>query len=66
MEETPPPSPQRKRRGPKPRLGVQVSTHVLLPPELMEWAKDQPEGLSGLIRQLLAAERERREKGDAP
>jgi hypothetical protein len=35
-------------------------TIIRLPPDLLAWAKAQDEGLSGLVRQLIAAERERR------
>ena len=35
-------------------------TVIQLPPDLLEWAKYQPEGLAGLTRLLLKAERERR------
>ncbi len=28
-------------------------TSLLLEPELIEWAKKQPEGLSGVVRRLL-------------
>ena len=38
------------------------ATSVQLPPDLLEWAKHQPEGLSGLVRLLLSQERPRREK----
>ena len=60
MESLPEPPPQRKRRGPIPRLGVQIGVHVKLPPDLVEWAKNQPEGMSALIRRLLAEEQQRR------
>ena len=35
-------------------------TVIQLPPDLLKWAKHQPEGLAGLTRQLLKAKRERR------
>lgn len=38
------------------------ATSVQLPPDMLEWAKHQPEGLSGLVRLLLSQERPRREK----
>jgi hypothetical protein len=47
-----------KKRGPVSR--GYSNTHILLPPELLEWAKVQPEGLSGLVRALLADELARR------
>jgi hypothetical protein len=46
-----------KRRGPKPQ-GL-IHCNVTLVPALVEWAKEQPGGLSGLIRKLLTEERER-------
>jgi hypothetical protein len=48
-----------KKRGPVPK--GYVDTHVLAEPELIEWAKAQREGLSGLFRLLLRQERSRRE-----
>jgi hypothetical protein len=30
-----------------------VSTHIFIPPHLLEWAKQQPEGFAGLVRRLL-------------
>jgi hypothetical protein len=47
-----------KRRGPLPK-GYE-DTHILLQPDLLRWAKEQPEGLAGLVRLLLQAERQRR------
>jgi hypothetical protein len=47
-----------KKRGPVPK-GYE-DTHVLMPPDLLRWAKEQPEGLAGLVRDLLAKERARR------
>lgn len=38
---------------------------VLVEPELVDWAKVQPEGLSGLVRNLLKAEKTKREGGNA-
>lgn len=35
---------------------------ISLPYDLGEWAKEQPEGLSGLVEALLSGERRRREK----
>jgi hypothetical protein len=46
------------RKGPVPR--GHVDTHILLPLKLREWAKEEPEGLAGLVRTLLQAEYERR------
>jgi hypothetical protein len=51
------PSPQPKKPGP-PKRGY-GHAHILLPPDLIEWAKHHPEGLSGLVRRLLAQERDR-------
>ena len=46
------------------RLGARprgyISTHVMLPPDLIEWAKEQPEGLSGIARQAMSQEQKRR------
>jgi len=55
-------SPQRvqKKRGPVKRLPPMADTHVHLPPDLLEWAKEQPGGLAPLMRELLTAERARR------
>lgn len=47
------------RNGPVPH--GYVRGQIVLQPDLLEWAKNQPEGLSGLVRQLLQAERQRRE-----
>jgi hypothetical protein len=35
-------------------------TVIQLPPDLLEWAKHQPEGLAGLARMLMTQERQRR------
>jgi hypothetical protein len=51
---------QRKKTGPIPKGYVLGSFTVQ--PELLEWAKRQPEGLSGLIRLLFATEKKRRDK----
>lgn len=48
-----------KKPGPMPKGFKRVN--AFLPPDMIEWAKAQPEGLSGLLRQLLATERARRE-----
>lgn len=47
-----------KKRGPTPK-GYE-DTHVLIPPDLLEWAKRQPEGFAGLVRALLRTEHARR------
>jgi hypothetical protein len=49
---------QPKKRGPV--ASGHVSTHVMLPEDLIEWAKHQPEKLSGLVRKALNDERRRR------
>jgi hypothetical protein len=54
------PDSTRRKSGPIPH-GYQV-TSVLLMPDVIEWAKVQPEGLSGLVRILLDEEMERRTK----
>jgi hypothetical protein len=51
------PTPRQKKRGQIPK--GYVDTHILIQPELLEWAKHQPEGLAGLVRRLLADERAR-------
>jgi len=43
-----------------------VDTHIFLPPDLLEWAKHQEEGLAGLVRRLLMQERHRRTRLPAP
>lgn len=54
---------QSKKRGPVPR--GYISTHVMLPAELIEWAKEQPEGLSGIARQAISQEQKRRKTASA-
>ena len=54
--------PLRKKRGPLPRLGPLVQSHVYLPESLLVWAKQQPERLSGLVRRLLEEERSRQQQ----
>jgi hypothetical protein len=53
--------PPRRKPGPRPK--GYTRQHIFLPEDLAEWAKNQDEGLSGLIRRLLAAERQRQEHG---
>lgn len=43
----------KKKRGPARKLPPMVDTHVHVPPHLLEWAKQQPEGFAGLVRRLL-------------
>jgi hypothetical protein len=57
------PSTLPKKRGPVAK-GYE-DAHILLPPVLLEWAKHQPEGLSGLMRRLLVAEY-RKQRGWMP
>ena len=54
---------KKPRRQPgRPRTGQTVQKRtVMLPNDLFEWAMAQPESLSALVRQLLQAERQRRE-----
>jgi len=42
-----------KKRGPAPRLGPMMDTHLYLPPDLVEWAKHTPEGFTGMMRRLI-------------
>ena len=63
MDSFPHSQPQSRKRGPKPK--GYGNTHVLLPQDLIDWAKSQPEGLSGLVRRLLTAERQRRARRPA-
>jgi hypothetical protein len=35
-------------------------TVIQLPPDLLDWAKRQPEGIAGLARRLFTDERQRR------
>ncbi|MES2464500.1 MAG: hypothetical protein V4671_28395 [Armatimonadota bacterium] len=51
---------QRRKAG-RPRRSRPADKYtVALPPDLGEWAKVQPEGLSGLLEKLLAEEYSRR------
>ena len=46
------------RKPGRPKSGNKVrKVTVMLPPDLHDWAMQQPEGLSGLIRRLLRDER---------
>jgi hypothetical protein len=55
---------QRAPRKPgRPKRGHTVRKFtVMLPPDLHEWAMQQPEGISGLVRRLLTAEREKSQR----
>jgi hypothetical protein len=51
---------QTERRRPGPVPGPPTRKYnILLPEELAEWGKQQPGGLSELLRRLLKAEREK-------
>ena len=50
--------------GPLPRGYVDI--HIDLPRALRDWAKRQPEGVSALVRRLLAAEQRRRQARKEP
>ena len=52
-----------KKRGPKKRGYVEF--HVLLPPYLVDWGKEQEGGLSDLVRTLLKKEYERQHQRQA-
>lgn len=45
-----------------PRMQQQTKRTLALPDDLFEWAMAQPEGFAGLVRQLLQAERQRRQQ----
>jgi len=52
---------KKKTGGGRPKISGGVThCNLTLPADLIEWAKAQPEGLSGLARVLLAKERENR------
>jgi hypothetical protein len=57
METNPPP-----KTPPGPVNRGYKATSIQLPPDLLDWAKAHPEGLSGLCRRLLAAERDREQR----
>jgi hypothetical protein len=44
----------RKKPGPRPK--GYVRQQAFLPKDIAEWAKDHPEGYSGLVRRLLTEE----------
>lgn len=46
---------EKKKPGPTPKGFGQYT--VSLPPELGEWGKGRPEGLSAMVRRLLAEEK---------
>lgn len=54
------PLPEKTRQRGRPSRGLE-RYNLYLDPEIAEWAKQQREGLSGLLRDLLAEERHRRE-----
>lgn len=51
--------PYNKKTGPA-KQGWE-DTHVLLPPYLIDWAKEYPEGMGALVRRLLKEEYERQQ-----
>ena len=52
-----------EKRKPGPVRGEPTKQYpVLLPEELGEWAKHQPEGLSALVRRLLREAKQRAER----
>ena len=53
-------APRKRKRGPVKR-GYE-DTHLLLPPELIDWAKQYPEGMGALVRRLLKEEYERQRR----
>jgi hypothetical protein len=54
--------PVRKKRGPVKRLPDMIGTKVYLESEMVDWAKEQPEGLSSLVRRLLNDEKARQKR----
>ena len=50
-------APRKRKRGPVKRGWEH--THLLLPPHLIDWAKEYPEGMGALVRLLLQTEYER-------
>ncbi len=57
---------QRKKAGRPRRTNPVYKFTVVLPPDLGEWGKEQPEGLSGLLEKLLAEEHGRRSPSHRP
>jgi hypothetical protein len=57
-------SPLRRKPGPRPK-GFQRA-HVFIPRDLLEWAIEQPEGLSGTIRRALEEFQKRRPAPPSP
>lgn len=57
-----PEEPQRKKRGPVANPNL-VITSVSLDADLLEWGKNQPGGLSALLRQMLRQAKEQAERG---
>ena len=60
MDTHPTPRPRHKP-GPKPIAADRVKASFVLARELWDWAAEQPEGASCLLRDLLTQERQRRE-----
>lgn len=61
MDNEPTPQPK-KKRGPAKRMPTMVDTHLYLPQDLLDWAKEQPEGFAPLVRRLLTAARAREQR----
>lgn len=57
-----PEEPPRKKRGPVANPNL-VITSVSLDADLLEWGKNQPGGLSALMRRLLREEKDKAEQG---
>lgn len=51
---------ERRKPGPLPGPKMQQAS-VLLPPELLQWGKEQPGGLSETIRRLMADAQKKQE-----
>ena len=61
MTQTPP-----KRRGPSPKgKRAFVKTSIMVDPDSLEWAKGQPEGLSGMVRECIRRNYEARSAAPA-
>ena len=46
-----------RKRGPIKHLPAMVDTHIFMPEDLSDWAKEQPGGMASLVRQLLTKAR---------
>lgn len=56
----------RRKTGPKPMSSDVIKASFALPRDLWNWAADQPEGASALLRDLLQKEREQRRAESPP